>query len=347
MARPKKEVPWLDRRDNGVYYAYWPRPDSPKPGCVSLRTKDAGEAQDRFSAFLIERSRFVGESAPSNSLTAELALLDYRREHVEESVVDTDRIDYCIQNLIPHFGPMVIRDISIPDSRAYWKRREGGEIGNKSGPGTIRRELGVLVAAFNHAVKWKRLDKNDVPFIEKPPRPPAKDKVLTRDEVARWIDAAEGRTKLFIQLAYYTASRKSAIFQLSWFQVDMDHLTIQLNASGRKQTKKVRPTVPIVAPLIEPLRAAHAAKTTEWVLGYPGDVKRSLETACRKAGIGHVSPHVLRHSRAVHLAQDGVDLYAIAGLLGDSLETVARNYLHHCPDHLRSALEKSEALTVG
>jgi integrase len=51
-----------------------------------------------------------------------------------------------------------------------------------------------------------------------------------------------------------------------------------------------------------------------------------------------MTPHTLRHTWATLAARAGVDLYAIAGVLGDTLSTVEKNYLHHAPDHLRGAI---------
>jgi integrase len=343
MARPKRTVPWLQKRGE-VYYAYWPIPGQSKPGRLSLRTKLAGEAEDRFAAFLITECREERSSAAT--LTCEMALTDYRNEHVANEVKDTDRVDYCIKNLMPHFGPVPVKDVTSAIWRNYIKRRTAGELGRPAGNGTIRRELAGLVAAFNHEVREKRLSADDVPHIKLPPAPEPRDRWLTKDEMSRLIDAAEGRTKLFIQTAYYTASRKTAIFKLKWFQIDLANRTINLLPKGEIQTRKRRPIVPIVAQLVPFLAEARAGAKTEFLLGHGGDLRKSLKSACDRAGISPaISPHVLRHTRAVHLAQDGVDLYVIAGLLGDKLETVAANYLHHCPGHLRDKLDAAGALT--
>ena len=53
---------------------------------------------------------------------------------------------------------------------------------------------------------------------------------------------------------------------------------------------------------------------------------------------GRLTPHVLRHTRATHLLQKGVDPYAVAALLGDNLSTVLRVYGHHCPGYLEEAI---------
>ena len=51
-----------------------------------------------------------------------------------------------------------------------------------------------------------------------------------------------------------------------------------------------------------------------------------------------VTPHVLRHTKATWMAQAGVSMFDIAGVLGDSVDTVTKTYAHHHPDYLRDAI---------
>ena len=372
MATKTRLTPWLaKRKGTGIWYAYWPREDHPKPGKLSLRTTDTREAEDRFAAFLIQKSRIVGASDvdSTDTLTVEMACADYLAEHVmlegeEEEVVAKDTQQYSINNLAPFFFPMMIKDITIEDCKLYARRRRHdptvSPLGNKSQNGTIRRELGVLRAAINHEAARRRISASAVPTIHRPKAPPPKDRWITKGEVAGLIGAAARsnhkwawRTKLFIELAYYTAHRKTPLYELTWFQVDLQNLTIKLNASYDKinkklieriQTDKKRPMIPIVPELAQILREAKLKAETEYVLGFPGSCDESFNTLCNVLGLDDVTPHTMRHTRAVHLAQDGVGLYAIAGLLGDSIATVEKNYLHHCPDHLREELAKSGRL---
>ena len=50
-------------------------------------------------------------------------------------------------------------------------------------------------------------------------------------------------------------------------------------------------------------------------------------------------PHDMRRTWATHAAQNGVSLWDIAGVLGDSPVVVANHYAHHCADHLRGAVD--------
>jgi integrase len=69
------------------------------------------------------------------------------------------------------------------------------------------------------------------------------------------------------------------------------------------------------------------------------DIKRGFATACERAALSDVTPHVLRHTCATWLMQRGVPIWDAAGFLGMTRETLERVYGHHHPDFLRSAAE--------
>lgn len=167
MARPKREVPWLDRR-GGVYYAFWYDAEAGETKRQSLRTKDGSEAQDRFAAFLTE-----GTAKPRRDavVTVAQALDDYRREHVAERCADPGRQEDAIAHLKAFFADCPLDRVTIQMSRAYAEARRSGAIGGgrrrfireggdkalvRGSDSTIRRELTVLGAASKHAKKWKR-----------------------------------------------------------------------------------------------------------------------------------------------------------------------------------------------
>lgn len=55
----------------------------------------------------------------------------------------------------------------------------------------------------------------------------------------------------------------------------------------------------------------------------------------------HLSPHVLRHSFATHLANHGADLNAIKELLGHSSLAATQVYTHNTLDQLKSVYDKA------
>lgn len=53
MASPISEVPWLDRRCNRWFYAYWYDASVRRTRYVALGTQDAGQAKEMFGHFLL------------------------------------------------------------------------------------------------------------------------------------------------------------------------------------------------------------------------------------------------------------------------------------------------------
>jgi len=77
-------------------------------------------------------------------------------------------------------------------------------------------------------------------------------------------------------------------------------------------------------------------------------VKRGLKFAAARACLGPVSPHLLRHSAAVHMAEKRVPMEEIAQYLGhNNVEVTRRIYARFSPDYLRSAAQALEYDHVG
>lgn len=350
MARPKREVPWLDQR-GGVWYACWYDAAERRTRRVSLRTGDAAQAQARFAAFLTEGAALHAQR-PAR-MTVSQALADYQAERVPQLVAGQRRVQQ-ITNLREYFGEAkAMADVTAADCRAYaaWRQKDG------MAASTVYGELALLTAAANLAVKYKRMPPDQTPMVELPEVPESEARWLTKAEfaalraaAARLADEKPDRTmpdvRDFIDLAYYTASRRTAILLLEKFQISFTKDAagqivggkINLDKPQWKKTRKKRPVVPI-DPAILPtvVRLVTTAPGTRLLQCGPR-IDKAFALVVEEAGLEDVTPHALRHSRATHLLQDGVTPWAVAGLLGDRLETVMRTYGHHCPDHLAEVL---------
>lgn len=225
--------------------------------------------------------------------------------------------------------------VTIADCRAHTEARRKADIKD----GTIHTELGHLRMVLLWAEKQQLIDR--APPIERPEKPEPKDSHLTKDEVRALIDAAKvPHIELAIRLLIGTGARIEAALQLTWDRVDFERRMIQLRNPFDKARRKGRATVPINDALHDALEEAKKAALSPFVIEWAGEPVKSIKRGMKKAGDAikrpDVSPHMLRHSAAVWLAEDGHSMWEISQFLGhNDVKTTTRIYARFSPTHLR------------
>jgi len=156
--------------------------------------------------------------------------------------------------------------------------------------------------------------------------------VLGRDEVARLLAAAADlRHKALLGLLYATGLRVAEVAALTVEDIDSQRMVVRVGHGKGNEDRYV-----MLSPkVLELLRGYwRTYRPTGWL--FAGDVagrhlntrtvQRACELAGRAAGLAKaVTPHVLRHTFATHLLEDGVNVRTIQVLLGHrSLQTTAR-----------------------
>lgn len=227
----------------------------------------------------------------------------------------------------------------------------------KATDGTIRRELGALRTVLNWAARG-RLIPREVPSFggvlppDNPPRTRFLDPAQEQELWDKAMQSRDPRVKLFVALGLETAARRTAICELTWDRVDLKLGQINYQVAGARITKKRRVRVPISDRLLPVLQEAWlqapkdaGGQATGPVVTkiLPRDMSRVFMRFTRKAGLEWVTPHVLRHSWASLAAMNGVSLWDIAQIMGDTIAVIERAYLHLTPGHLRSAINHKAA----
>jgi integrase len=92
------------------------------------------------------------------------------------------------------------------------------------------------------------------------------------------------------------------------------------------------------AALLEAKRGSLSDYVVEWAGGPVRSIRKGFKAAAIDAGLHDVSPHVLRHTAAVHMAEAGIPMDEIAQYLGHSdTRITASTYARYSPEHLRKA----------
>jgi integrase len=242
---------------------------------------------------------------------------------------------YSVAALAPFWGDLTCDTVKGSTCRRYERDRQRA-------PATVRRELGVLQAALNHAHAEGLLVHPVKVTLSKAGDP--RDRWLTRSEVARLLRAAAPHVRRFILISLYTGRRASAVLDPTWTRVDLDAGVIRFKADGAVETNKRRGRVRIRRLALH-LRHWLDPRVTHVVMfrGKRLDcIKRGIERAAERAGLEGVAPHVLKHTAITWLVMDGASVEDAAEFFDTSPETIRRHYWHHSPHHQERALDVME-----
>jgi site-specific recombinase XerD len=220
---------------------------------------------------------------------------------------------------------------------------------------TVSQRLGARRFFYTQVLKqtWSTAE---TPYPKKVLHLP---QVLSQEEVARLIDAAETPfQRVLLMTLYATGARRAEVARLKISDIDSQRMVIHIRGGKGRKDRDV-----MLSPkLLDALRVYWRGlrrKPTDWL--FPGNrwhtasqpvTTKVLWTACQRAaqraGLEHkrIHPHTLRHCFATHLLEAGADLRTIQMLLGhrDLEETTI--YLHLSQRHLSATGSPLDALTI-
>lgn len=184
---------------------------------------------------------------------------------------------------------------------------------------------------------YEKVLKRDRTFyeIERPRKKHPLPKVLSKEEVSKLINATDNiKHKCIISLLYATGLRRAELLNLKIEDINSDRMQIRIEgAKGNKDRFS------ILSNKILPLLRAYYLEYKPQLWLFESNIKGSkystsslrqiLNNAAKKAGIQkRVTPHMLRHSFATHLLEQGVNLRNIQSLLGHSSIKTTEVYTH-------------------
>lgn len=261
----------------------------------------------------------------------------YRAEKDGRPTARTMRLEW--RQVGPHFGHLRPDQIATETCRAYTAARRAAGIKD----GSIWTELGHLRTALRWAVKARMIPH--APEIERPPKPAPVDRYLTRPQIAQLLAAPMApHIRLAILLMLSTAARPTAALELTWDRVDFDRNQIDLRLDA-KGPRKGRAVVAMNGGLRAALSEARPAAVTDHVVEHGGraplrSIKTGFNAAADAAGLGWLTPHQLRHTAAVHMAEAGIAMSVISQFLGHTSTSVTeRVYARYSPSYLKGAAD--------
>lgn len=216
---------------------------------------------------------------------------------------------------------------------------------------TVARRASAVRTLFAFLARKGYVRADPAQLLGSPQQGRSLPRVLRPDQVAQLILAPDvttatgQRDRALLELLYATGARVSEACGLDLAALDLAQGLVRVLGKGRKER---------IVPLGEPCRDAldHYLGDGRSVLSSgrardavflntrgerlgTRDARSAVEAAGRAAGVGHVTPHTLRHTYATHLLEGGADLRAVQELLGHASLATTQRYTHLSRGRLR------------
>lgn len=224
---------------------------------------------------------------------------------------------------------------------------------------TIARKLAAIKAFYRFMTAEGYMDANPAEVVEAGTKGIKLPRVLSEDEVVRLLNqpditSAEGfRDRTMLEVLYATGMRVSELINLTLERVDLNMKYIIAFGKGSKE--RIVPLGSVAAEFLQQYlekvrpKLTHAGRNTNIVfLAFGGhELTRQrfwqiIRAYGRKANINKaLTPHILRHSFATHLLDNGADLRSVQELLGHSDISTTQIYTHLTNKRLRDIYAKA------
>jgi integrase len=211
----------------------------------------------------------------------------------------------------------------------------------ESSRATANRYLALVRALLRRAAgPWQWIEK--APPVSLYPEVKRRVRWLSKEEAVRLLQALPPHQRQPVRFALATGLRQANVLGMRWADVDLDRRTAWVHADEAKGGTAIG--VPLNDEALAVLREEHG-KHRDYVFTFRGRPLRHANTkawknALRRAGIGRLRWHDLRHVWATWHIMAGTSLGELQELGAWKTEAMVKRYAHFAPEQLRRAADR-------
>lgn len=266
-------------------------------------------------------------------------------------------ISQCADYLSQHYDTSEASSINEQMLRSYLAHL----LENKQSAATINRKISALKSFFRYLQQQGDIQHNpstELKSIKKSKRLPSfveekKMEALKEETIKRSDNFSQCRNGLIIELLYTTGIRRQELIDLKINKLQLNKG--QIKVLGKRNKERIIPLLPQIIEYIQyylQLRAEflrdlniyceHLLITDKGKALYPNFVYRIVKQNLSQVSTQNKkSPHVLRHSFATHLLNQGADLNSIKELLGHQSLAATQIYTHNSIEKLKNIYKQA------
>lgn len=223
-------------------------------------------------------------------------------------------------------------------------------------PVSIQRKASALRALFRFLMQRGELKANPAQSLILPRKGKRLPSFIPMESVAGWLESLPAgesfediRDRTMLTLLYHTGMRRTELLQLVAGDVDLHQRHIKV--MGKRGKERLIPVTPEMSGMLMAylsVRSGLETSETRLFVSARGQaldprslyrvVQRHLSTI---PGMDQRSPHVLRHTFATHLVEEGADLQAVKALLGHASLASTQVYTHNRIEQLKKVYQQA------
>lgn len=224
-------------------------------------------------------------------------------------------------------------------------------------PSSVNRKMASLRSYYKFLMKSGALKKDPTVQLKALKTSKRLPQFAQESEMQRLFDLVDfgndftgKRDELMMELLYATGIRRSELIALKVDSINLGKS--QIKVLGKRNKERIIPLNTEVAELIQKylkMRDEAFGNTNNFLLLtdkgeqlYDGFVYRKVKRYLgATTSLEKKSPHILRHTFATHLLNNGADLNAVKELLGHSSLAATQVYTHNSLDKLKKVFEQA------
>ena len=272
-----------------------------------------------------------------------LKYLRFNKNYSENTIIsyEKDILEY-LEYLEREY--LSLYDVKYSDIRFLLEYYDNLQLKSRS----IRRKISSLKGFYKYLLKNGKVLDNPFSYVTLPKCEKKLPEYLNYNELIEIIDTIDTtnlsglRNRLIMELLYATGIRVSELVNIRVIDIDIDNRKINVIGKGDKErivffneiTKKC---------LKKYLSESQAIRKCDYlILNHNGNkittrgIRLIMEKVIRETSVNkHLHPHMLRHTFATHLLNNGCDLLTVQELLGHASISTTGIYTHVTTEHIK------------